>query len=340
LSAGPYIGVLLLNLGGPDSPRAVRPFLYNLFSDREIIRLGPSFMQKPLAWLISTIRASKSRQMYSFIGGKSPLNEITTAQAEALERELNSSHVTRHSSYSFKVYVGMRYWHPFINDTVERIIKDEINELIVLSLYPHYSKTTTGSAISEFKRSLNKIQNTQSKILIKYISQWYDFPPYIEALSKRIYEGISTGFEGKDCVLIYSAHGLPLSFVREGDPYPEHVKTTVELVNRRLSEEPYNIKNLKWHISYQSKIGREDWLEPSTEETIIRLSEEGYKNILVVPISFVSDNIETLYEIGIYYRDIAIKRGVTLRRCPSLNTSEGFIDALEGLIIQKVAGSE
>jgi len=335
LSGRSLIGVLLLNLGGPDSLKAVRPFLYNLFSDREIIRLGPSFMQRPLAWLISTARAGKSRLMYSFIGGKSPINEITSAQAEALESLLNASRITHHALRSFKVYVGMRYWHPFIGDTVRSIAQAGVSELVVLSLYPHYSKTTTGSAISEFNKILNETPEMKSKVRTHYITEWYDFPLYIDALAGKIYEGIS-GFEGEGCVILYSAHSIPVSFVREGDPYPEHVKTTVELLNSRLSEGPYNIKDIKWCLSYQSKVGRKDWLEPSTEETIIKLGSEGCKNILVVPVSFVSDNIETLYEIGIYYRDIAIKHGINLRRCPSLNTSEEFIEALKVLVKEKV----
>ncbi len=331
------IGVLLLNLGGPDSPRAVRPFLFNLFSDREIIRLGPSPLQRPVAWLISAVRAGKSRQMYSFIGGRSPINEITMAQAEALERVLNSSRIAHHASRAFRVYVGMRYWHPFISEAIDRITQDGISELVVLSLYPHYSKTTTGSAISEFKRSLDKIHNLQG-IRIHYITEWYDFPPYIDALAKRIHEAMSE-FGDQRPVLLYSAHSLPLSFVREGDPYPEHIKTTVELLNKRLSEEPYNTGDFKWYISYQSRVGRRDWLGPSTEETLLRLSKEGHRGVLIVPVSFVSDNIETLYEIGIYYRDIAIKHGINLRRCPSLNTSDEFIGAIKELVIQKVGNN-
>jgi len=229
----------------------------------------------------------------------------------------------------------MRYWHPFIRETIEKIVQDGINELVVLSLYPHYSKTTTGSALSEFKRSLKEIHNAGPTIRIHYITEWYDFPPYIDALTKRIYESLSN-FGDQNPVLLYSAHSIPLSFVKEGDPYPGHIKTTVELLNRRLSAEPYNINGFKWYISYQSRMRKGDWLGPSTEETLVRLSGEGYKNVLVVPVSFVSDHIETLYEIGIYYRDIAIKRGINLRRCPSLNTSEEFIEALGALVSEKV----
>ena len=191
------IGVLLLNLGGPDSLDAVRPFLYNLFSDREIIRLGPAFMQKPLAWLISAARSAKSRRMYGMIGGKSPILEITTAQANALEKALNREIFQSDSlqkgeqaklfggegqSHGFKVYVGMRYWHPFISDTVNKIIKDGIKDIVVLSLYPHYSKTTTGSSVDEL---MNTVEGRG--LNIRYIEQWYDFPPYIDALCYLIY---------------------------------------------------------------------------------------------------------------------------------------------------------
>lgn len=226
------IGVLLLNLGGPDSLNAVSPFLYNLFSDREIIRLGPSFLQKPLARLISTLRSSKTRRMYSLIGGKSPILDITTAQAEALEESLNAevkkirnwedkksstSQPLNFLTSSFKVCIGMRYWHPFIEDTVQEISRDGINNLVVLTLYPHYSKTTTGSSIAEFKQSIERFTVHSSRFTVKYIEQWYDFPLYVDALAELIAEGLRE-FNEKDYHLLYSAHSLPESFVREGRP--------------------------------------------------------------------------------------------------------------------------
>ncbi len=148
------IGIVLLNLGGPDSLQAVRPFLYNLFSDRDIIRLGPAFSQRPIAWLISGLRSKKTEEMYSLIGAKSPILDITKAQADALEKALNGSRFTVHGSRLFKVYVGMRYWHPYIKDTIQRILDEGIRHLIALSLYPHYSKATTGSTVTEFKRQI------------------------------------------------------------------------------------------------------------------------------------------------------------------------------------------
>jgi ferrochelatase len=314
------IGIVLLNLGGPDSLRAVKPFLYNLFSDRDIIRLGPPFLQKPLAWLISTLRSKKSEDMYSQIGGKSPILEITAAQAEALEKELNLG-----SAEKFKVYIGMRYWHPFMRDTIRKIKEDSIRRLIVLSLYPHYSKATTGSSVDDFKKAVQG-----SDFQIQYIEDWPDFAPYIDAVAELAAEGISE-FKGSEFELLYSAHSLPQSFIDEGDPYLDHIKKTIEAVNKRLSEEPYNLTGLKSSLSFQSKTGPVKWLEPSTEEAIENLSKNGCKNLFVIPVSFVSDHIETLYEIDILYKELAAEHGITLKRCRALNTSEHFIQAMKEL---------
>jgi ferrochelatase len=340
-------GIVLLNLGGPDSLKAVRPFLYNLFSDREIIRLGPSFLQKPIAWMISTSRAGHTRAMYSKIGSKSPILEITKLQAAELEKALNkgpgfkdqrqedktdtplspSSVRGETEGLKFKCYIGMRYWHPLMEETVQEILKDRISRLIVLSLYPHYSKATTGSSMDDFKRAI-----TGKNFDVQYIEQWFDFPPYIDALARLIYESVSV-VSSDDFHLLYSAHSLPQSFIDEGDPYLDHINATIEKVNIRLSEPPYNVSNLKWHLSFQSKTGPVKWLEPSTEETIVELGKKGCRYLIVVPISFVSDHIETLYEIDILYKDLAAQHGITLRRCQSLNTSEKFISALRELVI-------
>jgi ferrochelatase len=319
------IGVVLLNLGGPDSLQAVRPFLYNLFSDRDIIRLGPSFLQRPVAWLISTLRSKKTEGMYRRIGGKSPILDITIAQASALEKELNKG-----SGISFKVYIGMRYWHPFIKDTAQKISDDGIKHLIVLSLYPHYSKATTGSSVADFKKAV-----AGRDVRIQYIEQWQDFPPYINALAELAADGLSE-FKEKEFDLLYSAHSLPQSFINEGDPYLDHIKTTIEQVNERLSGEPYNITGFKSRLSFQSKTGPVKWLGPSTEEAIVHLSKGGCKNLFVVPISFVSDHIETLYEIDILYKEFARKHGINLKRCKALNTSEKFILAMKELVLAQV----
>lgn len=334
-------GILLLNLGGPDSLEAVRPFLYNLFSDREIIQLGPAFLQKPLAWLIAAVRSSKSRAMYRKIGGKSPILDITRAQAEALERALNQESGIRDQGSGtdprppapgplFKVYIGMRYWRPFISDTVRDIIRDGIDHLVVLTLYPHYSKTTTGSSLNDFRRALKT-----GKINVQYIKEWHDFPPYIDALAELIAEGASE-FRGQDFTLLYSAHNLPASFIDGGDPYLDHIKNTILRVNARLSDAPYSVKDLKWELAFQSRSGPVEWLEPSTNDMIIKMAGEGVRNLLIVPVSFVSDHIETLYEIDILFKELADDHGVNLKRCKSLNTSDKFIRALKGLVLSRI----
>ncbi len=324
-------GVILLNLGGPDSLKAVRPFLYNLFSDREIMRLGPFFLQKPIAWLVSYIRAKKTTKMYAQIGGKSPILEITKAQASALEGRLNEISRDNSLNRTFKVFVGMRYWHPFIKDTVMDMINQGIKDIIVLSLYPHYSCTTTGSAIAEFKRAVKSagIMDLQ----IQYIDQWYDFPPYINALADTVFNEIKP-LKNTNFALIYSAHSLPRSFIEEGDPYLDHVKDTVNAVNSRLGSPPYGVRDFRWFLSFQSKTGPVKWLEPSTDEVIRDISKTEIKDIIIVPVSFVSDHIETLYEIDILYKNMAQERGLNLHRCRALNTLPEFINALAELVVR------
>jgi len=272
--------------------------------------------------------------MYSLIGGKSPIFDITSAQAVALEKSLNESKDEQRSfPTNFKVYIGMRYWRPFVKDTLDQIIHDGIERLIVLSLYPHYSKATTGSAITDFKKTVAELQITNYKLRIQYIDRWYDFPGYIDSLTELVSEG-SREFDGKDFDLLYSAHSLPQSFIDEGDPYLDHIKATIHAVNSSLVTR-YSL-SVKWHLSFQSKTGPVKWLEPSTGETILRLAREGCKNLLVVPVSFVSDHIETLYEIDILYKKLAEDHGLNLVRCRSLNTYDKFILAMKRLVMDKM----
>jgi ferrochelatase len=318
----------------------VKPFLYNLFSDREIIRLGPAILQKPLAWLISRFRAKKTQKMYSLIGGRSPILEITLAQADSLEKamnqgsslnrqkslnkELESVHNQKESSQRsfFKVYAGMRYWNPFIEDAVRKIYGEGIRTVLAVTLYPHYSLATTGSAVKKF----NEITH-QYPMEVSSISSWYNHPYYIDALVDRIRKGIAS-FQGEEVEVLFSAHSLPLSIVESGDPYVDHIMGTIGEVAKKT--------DLRWHLSYQSKSGPVKWLEPSTEDAIRELAQRGVRNVLVVPISFVSDHIETLYEIDILYREFAGSLGIRLVRAESLNTHPMLIKALEDMVMKKV----
>ena len=318
------IGILLLNLGGPDSLEAVRPFLFNLFSDREIIRLGPSIMQKPLAYLISALRHKKTEGFYRLIGGKSPIMDITSGQARALEKFLNDSRFALHDSRSFRVFIGMRYWHPLIEATIPEISHQGIKRVIAVGLYPHYSIATTGSSFSKMKEVVSRFPMEAFTI-----SSWHDHPLYIDALVEKIQRGMdffhSQGGVTKDNVhVLFSAHSLPKKFIEEGDPYVEQIKGTINEIAKRVK--------IQWDLSYQSKSGPVEWLEPSTDEMIKGLAGRGVKNLLVVPISFVSDHIETLYEIDILYKNMAKSLGMRLERAESLNTSPLFISALAEIV--------
>lgn len=315
--------VLLLNLGGPDSIQAVRPFLYNLFSDRQIIRLGPSFLQKPIAGIISFFRSRKTEKYYKLIGGKSPILEITKAQADALEKALNKT-----GDSIFKVFIGMRYWHPFIEDTVKEIHRVGIRKIIALSLYPQYSITTSGSSFTKLDEA-----SKQFDLQIIKIESWYNHPLYIDALVDVIRKGLDS-FSGNgssyslsEINVLFSAHSLPKKIIDAGDPYEKQTIATINEITKRI--------NIHWHLGYQSKSGPVEWLEPSTEDKLKELSQKGIKNVLMVPISFVSDHVETLYEIDILYKSLAEELGINMKRADSLNTHPLFIEALKDIILKK-----
>lgn len=310
-------------MGGPDSLDAVKPFLQNLFSDRDIIRLGPAFLQKPLASLIINLRLKKTKELYGLIGGRSPLAEITEAQAKRLEEFLNSGPAQPRSE-RLKVYVGMRYWRPFIADTVTQMKRDGVTEILAVSLYPHYSAATTGSTMKMFEEVM-KVHGMR----YSSVTSWFNHPGYIASLIEKIEEGMK-GFAERPAVL-FSAHSLPMKFIEEGDPYEREISGTIKAITQRM--------DIDWHLSFQSKTGPVKWLGPSTEHMLHELSLKGVKDLLVVPISFVSDHIETLYEIDILYKDMAKGLGINMKRTEALNTSPKFIEALGDIVLTKLTAS-
>jgi ferrochelatase len=318
-------GVLLFNLGGPETLQDVRPFLYNLFSDPEIIRIKSDRVRKCLAWFISTLRQRKSRALYRQIGGGSPLRKITEAQAAALESRLSTLNCEA------RVYVGMRCWHPSIDQAVERILDEKIARLVLLPLFPQYSLSTTGSCLKYFD-SLTRNHGLSDKIKISVISNWFEEPLYLEAMAELIREGLRNfGDTGSEKVhILYSAHSIPLRYIDEGDPYLEQTQQSVEMIHSRL--EPGYPSSL----GFQSRVGPVKWLSPSTTDVLKELGREGVTRVLVVPVSFVSDHIETLQEIDIAYRDLAVSAGIReFRRCASLNLNPKFIDNLANLVMKK-----
>jgi protoporphyrin/coproporphyrin ferrochelatase len=320
--AGGRVGVLLLNLGGPDQLEDVRPFLFNLFSDPEIIRLPFSWLQKPLAWLISTSRAKKSQENYKLIGGGSPLRRITEEQGRALQAAL------REKGQEAQVYIGMRYWHPFTEEAVARIKRDAIERLVILPLYPQFSISTSGSsfrlldALWQEDPSLQKIDYT-------VIPSWYERPGYLQAMAELIQQQLDQFEHPDEAHIFFSAHGVPVSYVEEaGDPYQQEIEACTVLIMRQLNRpNPHT-------LAYQSRVGPVEWLKPYTEDAILELAEQGVKNLLVVPVSFVSEHIETLEEIDIEYREIAEEAGIhNFQRVPALNTHPVFIGELSDMVI-------
>jgi ferrochelatase len=311
------IAVVLLNMGGPEKIEDVEPFLYNLFSDRMIIRLGPAFMQKTIARFISRRRAPKSAQSYAKIGGGSPLGRITAQQALALEKELVPFG-------KFKVVVAMRYWQPRAAETLAVLENDGIQHIIVLPLYPHYSIATTGSSVADLMAAA---QTFSPPFTIETVESWQAQPQYIKALATTIEKGMAL-FGNEDAQVVYSAHSLPVKFIQEGDPYVEHLRQTIKAVEA--------ITTLKGRLCFQSRSGPVEWLSPSPPEMLEELAKEDCKNVLMVPISFVSDHVETLYEIDMLYRDMAKDLGIRLERSPALNLEPEFVKALQEMVLKKV----
>lgn len=314
------IGILLLNMGGPDSLNSIRPFLYNLFSDREIIRLGPSFLQRPIAFLIAKTRAKKSAENYRLIGGKSPLTEITLAQAKKLEMAISQALSQKGNNIIIKCDAGMRYWHPRTPDILKQFKKMGIQKLIGLSLYPHYSKATSGSSLNEFKAIASGLN-----LDFITIDSFETHPLYIEALKETLFETIEQ-YELKNFHLVYSAHSLPKRFIEEGDPYLDHIKATINALEK--------ITDIKGTLAFQSRSGPVRWLGPQTDERLKELLASNIRHIVCLPISFVSDHIETLYEIDILFKGIVKEGGGELYMTKGLNTRPAFINALKDMSIR------
>lgn len=315
------VGVLLLNLGGPDKIEDVRPFLYNLFADPEIIRLPFPWLQSPLAWLISTLRSKKSQENYLQIGGGSPLRRITEEQAQALQEQL------RQRGQEVSVYIGMRYWHPFTEEAISRIKRDQIEKLVILPLYPQFSISTSGSSFRLLEQLWQEDPVLQ-KIDYTVIPSWYDRPGYLQAMADLIAQELDR-FEHSDEVhIFFSAHGVPVSYVEEaGDPYQREIENCTALIMKTLDRpNPYT-------LAYQSRVGPVEWLKPYTEDALEELAEEGVKDLAVVPISFVSEHIETLQEIDMEYREVAEEAGIErFERVPALNTHPIFIGELATMV--------
>jgi ferrochelatase len=310
--------VVLFQLGGPDSLEAIEPFLYNLFCDPDIIDFPfARVARRPLARMIATRRARHVARHYAEIGGKSPLLEHTRRQAEALERVLQAECDAR-------VAVAMRYWHPLTEEAVRAMEQHAPEQLVLLPLYPQYSRTTTGSSFHEWERQFHP---NGWNPRVHFIREFYRDGAYLDAVVQAIDRSLREFPAPAEVDMVFSAHSVPVSVIEGGDPYQQQIEETTELVWQR------GAWPARRHLCYQSKVGASKWLRPAMHETIRRIAAEGGRQVLVVPVSFVSDHVETLHEIDREHREQARGLGIAeFRMMPGLNDSPAFVNALAGLV--------
>jgi len=314
----PRVGIVLFQLGGPDTLEAIEPFLYNLFCDPDIIdfplaRIG----RKPLAKLISATRARKVQHHYATIGGGSPIRRNTERQARALEAEL------RCAGLDARCFVAMRYWHPFTREAIEQVHAAECDEIVLLPLYPQYSSTTTGSSLNEWRRLYH------DDLPVYDVESFYRNTTYLDAVVEKVNEALDRFPGDHRPEIVFSAHSVPVAVIDKGDPYQAHIEHTVELLmNRGGWNNPHR-------LCYQSKVGASRWLQPSLRNTIEVMSKEKVHEACVVPVAFVSDHVETLAEIDHEAREQALRLGFTqFEMSAGLNDSPKFIQALSEIVCE------
>ena len=323
------VGIVLFQLGGPDSLEAVEPFLLNLFLDPDIIPLGPlGILRWPIAKLISSRRSIPVAEKYAEIGRRSPIRLLTERQRLRLVAAL-SPHIEPIAA------IAMRYWHPLSAEAAATLRQAEpLDDIVLLPLYPHFSYATTLSSLKEWRRAYGPPDGRAKE---HTVGQFYDHPLYIKAVVQRIGSMLRQFPDSSRIHLVFSAHGLPMSLVERGDPYPKQIEATVRLVCE-LGARQYAGWPRTHLLCYQSRVGPAKWLQPPLTATIEQLGHEGVKEMLVVPISFVTEHIETLHEINIEARSDAKKAGIkTFRMMPAVGDSPLFIAALKDLVLQAVA---
>lgn len=347
-SIGPKKGtaVVMLNMGGPATVPEVGPFLDRLFSDGEIIQLGP--LQKWLGPLISKRRTPKIEEQYRRIGG-SPIRQWTQKQGEMMVQRLDkmSPQTAPH-----RFYICFRYADPLTADALQQMKDDGVERAVAFSQYPQFSCTTTGSSLNHLWRELTRMQLDRT-FQWSVLDRWYEHPKFIEAVVKRIGMGLDQ-FAPEDrskVLIVFSAHSLPMRVVAKGDAYPQEVGATVARVMERMrtqqqqssssssssSQQPTN----RYMLAWQSQVGPLPWLSPQTGEVLEGLGKQGHKHVLVVPIAFTSDHVETLFEIDVEYKHTAEKAGIThFHRSPSLNDEPLIADAMAQLVSDHLARGE
>ncbi len=318
------IAVVLMNLGGPDNPDAVRPFLLNLFKDPAIIG-APTPVRLPLAYFISWRRAPIAREIYQALGGASPLLPNTEAQARRLEEELAGLGTVR-------CFIAMRYWHPFSAEAAQAVKEFGPDEVILLPLYPQYSVSTTGSSVKAWHAAARKVGLA---VPTRRVCCFPTEPGFVEAVADLIRPALAEAGKAGSPRILFSAHGLPKRQVERGDPYQRHVEASAAAVVAQL-----NMPSLDWRVSYQSRVGPLEWLQPYTEDELKRAAEDKVP-LVVVPIAFVSEHSETLVELDIEYREEAEELGVpAYLRVATVGDNDRFIAGLARLVTEAASGTD
>ena len=306
--------LILLNMGGPNNLNEVKLFLSNMFNDKHIITVKSSLLRRFIAFMITSSRTKQAQANYEKLGGKSPIVGYTQQLVTKLQKELPEYYVN----------FAMRYTPPFCTHVIQELIEQDIEEVTLLPLYPHYSTTTTKSSLEDFMETA-KALNYQGNISI--IERFYDHEAYNTVMVKKIKEALGS-HDASHMELIFSAHSLPQKIIERGDPYQKEVEAHVKLISEQLKKEGYHFNTI--HIAYQSKLGPVKWLEPSLEEMLKTLSN---KNALIVPISFTIDNSETEFELSMEYHEVAEAlqyENYIVARCP--NDDDAFVEAIKRLI--------
>ncbi len=307
--------ILLLNFGGPETNDDVKPFLMRLFNDPNVLSGMPRWLAWILARIIVFLKTKQSKRMYAMIGGGSPQRYWTERQAGLLQERLRSR------GQDAKVWIGMNYAPPFIEDTLRAMRTHEYKRIVVLALFPQFSTTTTGSCLNNLRRALHQL-NWQPELVC--IEKWHDEPKYIELVREQL-AAVCESLPLTQTHVLFSAHSLPMKIIAKGDPYPQHIEQTVKGAATKLSH--------NWSLAFQSRNGPLPWLGPHIDDEIKRLAREGIRNLVVVPVSFVSDHIETLYELDIEYAKISEQAGIIdYRRVPTFNDDPRFADVLADVI--------
>ena len=306
--------MVLFNLGGPDQISSVRPFLFNLFNDKAIIDLP-----RPIRWLVAQLisrrRTLVAQNIYSKLGGSSPLLSETKKQAAAIEQKLGED---------WRVFVCMRYWHPFSIEIAQAVKQYNPDQIVLLPLYPQYSTATTASALADWNYAIQKVGLQKPT---EVIGCYPTLKGFIRAHSHLLRIALAESrYEMTDQRVLFSAHGLPVKVISSGDPYQWQVEETASAIVKDL-----NVERLDWQGCYQSRVGPLEWIGPSTEDEIVRAGSEG-KSLIVVPVAFVSEHSETLVELDIDYKSLADASGVpSYNRVPALGVTTEFITALSDM---------